>query len=76
MCARNLTVYLSPPGRGATVTHGFHTAEELAVLRGGLSAMPTAPTSRAPSGLEAQLADALAEIAKLKDRVAALEARA
>ncbi len=75
LCARNLTVYLSPPGRGAMVTHGFHTAEELASIRGGQTALPTAPVSRAPSGLEAQLADVLAEIAKLKDRVAALEAK-
>ena len=70
LCERKLTVYLSPPGRGAVVTHGFHTPEELAGHRGGQAA-----PSRMPSGIEAQLAEAFAEIAKLKDRVAALEAK-
>ena len=74
LCERNLTVYLSPPGRGAMVTHGFHTPEELAAIRGGSGAMPTAaPAPR--SGVEAQLAELLAEIAKLKERVTALEDR-
>jgi uncharacterized protein YceH (UPF0502 family) len=75
LCARNLTVYLSPPGRGAMVTHGFHTPEELAAIRGGQVPVAGTAAPRAPSHLEAQLAEALAEIAKLKDRVAALEAR-
>jgi len=76
LCERNLTVYLSPPGRGAMVTHGFHTPEELASLRGGQAAiLIAAPAPRVPTGIEAQLAEAFVEIAKLKDRVAALEAR-
>jgi len=76
LCERILTVYLSPPGRGAMVTHGFHTPEELASHRGGQPPVSVeAVASRAPSGLEAKLNDALAEIAKLKERVAALEAK-
>ena len=76
LCERNLTVYLSPPGRGAMVTHGFHTPEELATIRSGQGAMPmTAPSPRGPSGIEAQLAEALGEIAKLKERVEKLEGR-
>ena len=76
LCERNLTVYLSPPGRGAMVTHGFHTPEELATIRGGQG--PVALEAAAPrlsGGLEAKLNEALAEIARLKERVAALEAR-
>ncbi len=82
--ARNLVVYLTPGGRGAVVSHGFHTPEELAAERvkhggGGTvvefiprvePARPTSPT------LEARLAEAFDEIARLKERVARLEARA
>ena len=77
LCERNLTVYLSPPGRGAMVTHGFHTPEELASIRAGQGPMAMeAAAPRVSSGLEAKLNEALAEIALLKERVAALEAKA
>lgn len=83
--ARNLVVYLTPGGRGAVVTHGFHTADELAAERakhgGGGAAVeftprvePARPT--VTPGLEARLAEAFDEIARLKERVARLESRA
>ncbi len=75
LCERNLTVYLSPPGRGAMVTHGFHTPEELAALRGSQAPVPVEAAPRPSVGLEAKLNEALAEIEKLKERVAALEAK-
>ena len=77
LCERNLTVYLSPPGRGAMVTHGFHTPDELVALRG--SQGPVAAegmATRSPGGWETKWNEALAEIAKLKERVAELEAKA
>ena len=80
---RNFVVYLTPGGRGAVVTHGFHMPEELAAERtkhGGSSESvllaPRAasePTRGASGALEAKLAEAFAEIEKLKERVAALE---
>ncbi len=76
LCERNLTVYLSAAGRGAMVTHGFHTPEELAAHRGSPGSTVEVAAQRAPSGSEAKLNEALAEIAELKERVAALEAKA
>jgi uncharacterized protein YceH (UPF0502 family) len=83
--ARQFVVYLTPRGRGAMVTHGFHLPQELAVLRtqhagGGPIPEPAvrdhAPRmSAAAPGLEAKLEEAFAEIARLKERVAALEAK-
>jgi uncharacterized protein YceH (UPF0502 family) len=82
---RHFVLYLTPPGRGAIVTHGFHTAAELSAERakhGGpgesalLAPRAGADSARGASGaLEAKLNDALAEIEKLKERVAALEAK-
>lgn len=80
---RNFVVYLTAGGRGAVVTHGFHTAEELAAERarhgssgGGETPVRAVSESRAPRpDLEAKLAEAVAEIEALKARVAALEAR-
>lgn len=78
---RNFVLYLTPPGRGAVVTHGFHTADELVYERakyGGRAVEPTpvsGHTSSVYSAWEARLNEAFDEIAKLKDRVAALEAR-
>ena len=74
LCERNLAVYLSPPGRGAMVAHGFHTPEELATVRGASGVIPTPRSAIAPT-VESPWAEAMAEIAKLKERVAALEAR-
>jgi uncharacterized protein YceH (UPF0502 family) len=81
---RNFVLYLTPAGRGAVVTHGFHTADELAAERarhgGGGAVAPRAEAEPARGGggavqgLEAKLSDALAEIERLKERVTALEA--
>jgi uncharacterized protein YceH (UPF0502 family) len=83
LAERKLVVYLSEPGRrGTIVTHGFHTSEELTHAKARFAsgaAEDPAPASRPPSAglaaLEARLDDAVAEIAKLKDEVAALRAR-
>src|ERR671936_973505 len=46
---RNLVVYLTPEGRGAVVTHGFHPPEELDRLRARAHAQPApAPHPAAP----------------------------
>lgn len=80
---RNFVVYLTAGGRGAVVTHGFHTSEELASERAkhgssGGGEMATRSEGRTPdlrprADLEAKLTEAFAEIEKLKERVAALE---
>ena len=56
------------------VAHGFHTPEELATVRGASGVIPTPRSAIAPT-VESPWAEAMAEIAKLKERVAALEAR-
>ncbi|QJW94245.1 DUF480 domain-containing protein [Frigoriglobus tundricola] len=80
---RRLVVYLTDPDRrGAVVTHGFHTADELVRLTAQHSHAPTPVAELAPvpgraaapaGGLEAKLTAAVAEIDALKARVAALE---
>jgi uncharacterized protein YceH (UPF0502 family) len=86
---RNFVVYLTAGGRGAVVTHGFHTPEELAAERAkhgsggdvlarsaseGPSLARSASEVRTPRpDLEAKLAEAVGEIEALKARVAALE---
>lgn len=84
---RNFVLYLTPGGRGAVVTHGFHTPEELVAERakhggsgGGEVFARTASEGRPAdvrprADLEMKLAEAFAEIEKLKERVAALEAK-
>ncbi len=85
---RRLVVYLTEPDRrGAVLTHGFHSPDELDRLRathGGAPASPSAagetaaPRAVAPSALaalEAKLGAALEDIAALQSRVAALEKR-
>lgn len=78
LASRNLVVYLSPPERrGTMLTHGFHTPDELARAKhsAGLSAdVEVAPVRAATPALEARLNEAFEEIAKLKERVARLEA--
>ena len=66
--------------RGAAVTHGFHTAEELDRAKalhggGGGEPDPAPPRGGGPSNLEARLNEAFDEIAKLKDAVARLESK-
>jgi len=86
LARRNFVLYLTAGGRGAVVTHGFHTAEELVAERarhgssGGGEVARSASEGRTADvrprvDLEAKLAEAMAEIEKLKERVAALEAR-
>ena len=82
LAARNLVVYVTPGGRGAVVTHGFHPAVELEQERkrhggsvGVSEVVRSEPvrTSHNPA-LEARLAEALEQIVELKERVARLEA--
>ncbi|MDY3553984.1 YceH family protein [Gemmata sp. JC717] len=78
---RRLVVYLTGPDRrGAVVTHGFHTGDELIALKALHAGGPvpisdaTVPAVRsAPPGFDARLTAALAEIEALKARVTALE---
>jgi hypothetical protein len=71
---RQMVVYLTERNRrGSVVTHGFHSAEELerekARHAGGVADDPPPRTSSPPA------ADVWAEITKLKERVAVLEAK-
>jgi uncharacterized protein YceH (UPF0502 family) len=80
LVARRLAVFLSDPERrGALVTHGFHTPDELSRLKATSSAAVDAAPGPAPvapdvvAALEARLAAAVTEIDSLKSRTAALE---
>jgi uncharacterized protein len=45
---RNLVLYLTPPGRGAVVTHGFHDPRELERIRAHVNSQPVSmPTTTA-----------------------------
>jgi uncharacterized protein YceH (UPF0502 family) len=81
---RRLVVWLGDPDRrGAMLTHGFHTAEELSSLKshssaeGAPSASRAAPATPPPAmaAIEDRLEGALAEIAHLRDCVQRLEAQ-
>lgn len=79
LAERNLVVYLTAAGRGAMVTHGFHTEAELGQARGAAGASlergeSSARVSSSPS-FEARLNEAFEEIAKLKEALARLESR-
>lgn len=90
LVAKKLAVYLTEPDRrGAVVTHGFHTPDELARLKAQFANAPASVAAGeagtgagrsvppdALAGLEARLTAAVAEIDALKGRVAALEAAA
>ena len=84
---RTLVLYLTPEDRrGAVVTHGFHEPQDLVSLRArcmaepapaGAAAAPAAPPSSRPAAApapEKDLAETRAEIAGLKQMVAALRA--
>lgn len=89
LVARKLVVYLNDPERrGAVLTHGFHTPDELARVKAIAANAPAsvldveasapraaalAPTPDVVTTLEAKLAAAIAEIDGLKSRVAGLE---
>ena len=85
LTARRLAGYLTEPDRrGAVVTHGFHTPDELTRLRshfahapasvGEPDGVPTRPASPdALAALEAKVAAAVGTIDSLNGRVAALE---
>jgi uncharacterized protein YceH (UPF0502 family) len=82
LAERKLVVYLGEPGRrGTVVTHGFHAPDELAQARAKFAngapddPAPAPRPSAGPSALEARLDAAFAEIAKLREEVAALRAR-
>jgi uncharacterized protein YceH (UPF0502 family) len=86
LAERGMVVWLEPEHRrGAQLTHGFHTADELARLKGGrpvatveeppASPMPTPTSSPVPvTPLEARLKEALGEIARLRTEVESLRA--
>jgi uncharacterized protein YceH (UPF0502 family) len=84
LAERGLAVYLSPEGRrGTVVTHGFHSPQELERLRGlhaaeaPAAAAEEGPAAAPPGGrieaLEAQMAEALGEIAALRSELTALK---
>lgn len=79
LAARRLVVFLTDPERrGALVTHGFHTPDELARLRShapaALDFQPAAVVPPAPAdSIEMKLAAVLAEMDALKARTGALE---
>lgn len=79
---RRLTIYLTDPDRrGAIVSHGFHSAEELTRLKShhaGAALHEVAPSrmesaaSPASGSVDRRLQDAETEIVKLKEQVAEL----
>ncbi|CAN5497653.1 YceH family protein [soil metagenome] len=77
LAERKLVVFLTDPDRrGAMLTHGFHTPEELAGAVSHAGAMPvmeSAPTRT--SALESRLDTMQAEIDELKRVVAELKSR-
>jgi len=79
LAARRLVVFLTDPERrGALVTHGFHTPDELTPLKSSapstLDAPPTRVATPAPAGsIETRLAALLSEIDSLKARMGMLE---
>jgi uncharacterized protein YceH (UPF0502 family) len=89
LVTRRLVVFLTDPERrGAVLTHGFHTLEELVRLKSAAANAPasvmdveapihrTSPPSPQPEAvitLETKLGAALAEIEGLKARVSGLE---
>ena len=77
LAGRNLVIYLTPPVRGAIVTHGFHTPEELTTARerfAGGASVPAPPPSRTHTAeFDSRLNEAFDEIEKLRGTVARLE---
>jgi uncharacterized protein len=79
---RQFVVWLQPESRrGARLTHGFHTEEELQRLRSGAPAVAadhdrgaTSSSSSAAAQVESRLNEALSEIAALRAQVQELRA--
>jgi uncharacterized protein YceH (UPF0502 family) len=78
---RNLVLYLTPEGRGAVVTHGFHDQRELERIRAHVNSQPVSvavapePVAGAPrmSHVEEELATTRAELTALKQVVAEVQ---
>jgi uncharacterized protein len=82
MKERGLVVFLGPEGkRGTTLTHGFNAPQDLERLRAAPRPEPEAaaapPTSTSPTGTpdkaSAELAQARAELASLREQVTQLQ---
>jgi uncharacterized protein len=73
---RNLVLYLTPAGRGAVVTHGFHDPRELERIRAHVSAQPVslpAPTTIASTANVLHQQQQAATPGKLEVEVAGLK---
>ena len=70
LAARNFVVYLTPPGRGAMLTHGFHLPGEIDAAK-----LNAPAANAAPAALPSKWDEIFAELAALKERVAKLESR-
>ena len=77
---RNLVLYLTPEGRGAVVTHGFHDPRELERIRAhaqsqpvSTSSPPPAPVAPPPPPRPDELAATRAELAALQKVVTDLQ---
>jgi hypothetical protein len=76
LAERGLIVHLTDPDRrGAMVTHGFHTADELAAVKTHAGSMPIEATAPRASALEERLNTMQAEIDSLKMALTALQNR-
>ena len=78
LVSRKFVEYLTPIGRGAIVTHGFWSADELTREKSNHSCGPVSVAMEAPraavrSDLESKLAELVREVEELKKRVAILE---
>jgi uncharacterized protein YceH (UPF0502 family) len=87
LAKRGMIVWLAPENRrGALLTHGFHTPDELGRLKAAHSTgvivdevqAPSPPVTAAPAerarGLEERLGEAVAEIARLRAELSELRA--
>jgi len=77
LAAKNLVVYQSNRGRGSVISHGFHSPAELEQAKNQphQSGESPTPTAQKPTLEPTQYERLLAEIAELKQRVTALEAK-
>ena len=84
LAERNLVVYLTPSGRGAMLTHGFHDKAELERLLSRQAAGAPSPPASSPApaptrveerapGVDTALAGLREEVQSSRQRIAALE---